>query len=44
MNKLDAIEAQQPESAVFVATMRALARQFQFETMGQQLNRVFDET
>jgi CheY-like chemotaxis protein len=44
MNKLDVIEAQQPESAVFVATMRALARQFQFETMGQQLNRVFDET
>jgi signal transduction histidine kinase/purine-cytosine permease-like protein/DNA-binding NarL/FixJ family response regulator len=44
MNKLDAIEAQQPESAVFVATMRALARQFQFETLGQQLNRVFDES
>jgi signal transduction histidine kinase/DNA-binding NarL/FixJ family response regulator len=44
MNKLDAIEAQQPQSATFVANMRALARQFQFETMGQQLNRVFDES
>jgi CheY-like chemotaxis protein/anti-sigma regulatory factor (Ser/Thr protein kinase) len=44
MNKLDAIEAQQPQSAAFVAAMRALARQFQFETMVQQLNQVFDES
>ena len=43
INKLDDIEAGQPDSAVFVAGMRSLAKQFQFETMGQQLSQVFDE-
>ena len=38
MNKLDEIDAQQPQSAAFTAEMRGLARQFQFEAMGQQLN------
>jgi CheY-like chemotaxis protein/anti-sigma regulatory factor (Ser/Thr protein kinase) len=37
LNQLDALEAAQPECALFVTRMRALARQFQFETMGQQL-------
>jgi CheY-like chemotaxis protein len=43
MNLLDEIEAGQPQSAVFVADMRALAKQFQFESMGQSLNRVANE-
>ena len=37
LNQLDALEAAQPECASFVARMRELARQFQFETMSQQL-------
>ncbi|MDO8440568.1 MAG: ATP-binding protein [Polaromonas sp.] len=37
MNTLDEIEKAQPESAGFAAEMRALARQFQFEAMSQQL-------
>ncbi|MES2415513.1 MAG: ATP-binding protein [Pseudomonadota bacterium] len=37
MNKLADIETRQPETSVFVEDMRALARQFQFEAMGQQL-------
>jgi hypothetical protein len=37
LNQLDALEAAQPECAGFVANMRDLARQFQFETMSQQL-------
>ena len=37
MNQLDKIEAEQPECAEFVITMRALARQFQFETMSHRL-------
>jgi CheY-like chemotaxis protein len=32
-----ALEAAQPECATFVTRMRELARQFQFETMSQQL-------
>ncbi|MEY4100694.1 MAG: hypothetical protein RL300_1865 [Pseudomonadota bacterium] len=43
LNQLDAIEAAQPECAQFVASMRELARQFQFETMGQQLARLEHE-
>jgi signal transduction histidine kinase/DNA-binding NarL/FixJ family response regulator len=43
MNQLDDIEAGQPQSAAFVADMRALAKQFQFETMGQKLNHVANE-
>jgi CheY-like chemotaxis protein/anti-sigma regulatory factor (Ser/Thr protein kinase) len=43
MNLLEEIEAGQPQSAVFVADMRALAKQFQFESMGQSLNRVANE-
>jgi len=38
MNLLDAIETGQPACAPFVADMRHLARQFQFEAMGQRLN------
>jgi signal transduction histidine kinase/purine-cytosine permease-like protein len=37
MNMLDEIEKAQPQSAGFAAQMRSLARQFQFETMSQQL-------
>jgi len=39
MNKLDEIEAGQPHTAPFVADMRGLAKHFQFEAMGLQLNR-----
>ncbi|MDO9400608.1 MAG: ATP-binding protein [Polaromonas sp.] len=38
MNTLDEIEQAQPLSAGFTAEMRALARQFQFETMSRQLS------
>ena len=44
LNQLDAIEAAQPASASFVASLRSLARQFQFEAMGQLLNTATDET
>ena len=40
MNMLDEIEKAQPHSAGFTAEMRALARQFQFETMSLQLSQV----
>jgi signal transduction histidine kinase/purine-cytosine permease-like protein/FixJ family two-component response regulator len=40
MNMLDEIEKTQPQSAGFAGEMRVLARQFQFETMSQQLSRV----
>lgn len=40
MNTLDEIEKEQPQSAGFAAEMRALARQFQFEAMSQQLSQV----
>jgi signal transduction histidine kinase len=43
MNKLDEIESVQPDSAAFVAEMRGLARQFQFEAMGLRLNKVTHE-
>ncbi len=43
LNKLDEIEKAQPLTAVFVAEMRKLARQFQFEVMSQQLNRQVHE-
>jgi len=39
MNQLDEIEFNQASCGPFVAEMRRLARQFQFETMSQQLNR-----
>jgi len=38
LNQLDTIEKAQPECAVFVAGMRTLAKQFQFEAMGRQLD------
>jgi hypothetical protein len=38
MSKLDEIEAAQPASTRFVADMRVLARQFQFEAMVRQLH------
>ena len=37
LNQLEVLQAAQPECANFVAHMRDLARQFQFETMSQQL-------
>ncbi|HSV35537.1 MAG TPA: ATP-binding protein, partial [Ramlibacter sp.] len=37
LNQLDEIEVAQPECAAFVATMRELARQFQFEAMSRRL-------
>src|SRR5207253_10033290 len=37
VNRLDAIEAGQPQCAGFVAAMRELARQFQFEAMARRL-------
>ena len=43
MNKLDEMEAADARCAPFVAEMRGLARQFQFETMSQQLNQVIHE-
>jgi signal transduction histidine kinase/CheY-like chemotaxis protein/purine-cytosine permease-like protein len=43
MNTLDDIEADQPRSAAFVAAMRDLARQFQFEAMGLQLQQGLHE-
>jgi signal transduction histidine kinase/CheY-like chemotaxis protein len=38
MNKLDEIGAASPQCVSFVAEMRSLAQQFQFELMSQQLN------
>ena len=38
LNQLDEIETTQPECAAWVSDLRALARQFQFEALGQQLN------
>jgi signal transduction histidine kinase/FixJ family two-component response regulator len=43
MNQLDEIDARQPQSAAFTTEMRGLARQFQFEAMGQQLSQVNHE-
>jgi len=43
INQLDAIEAADARYAPFVAEMRGLARQFQFEAMGQQLNKEVHE-
>jgi len=40
MNKLNDIEADQPECVSFVLGMRELARQFQFEAMSQRLAQV----
>ena len=38
VNLLDEIEKSQPECSGFAASMRSLARQFEFETMSQQLS------
>ncbi len=40
VNQLDEIEAADAQCAAFVAEMRGLARQFQFEAMNQQLNQL----
>ena len=40
MNQLDVLQAKHPQSASFVADMRRLAQQFQFEAMQQQLNQI----
>jgi signal transduction histidine kinase/purine-cytosine permease-like protein len=42
MNQLDDIEAAQPECAHFAATLRELARQFQFEAMSRRLAQAGD--
>ncbi|MES3003491.1 MAG: ATP-binding protein, partial [Pseudomonadota bacterium] len=39
MNRLDALESAKPECAAFVAAMRELARQFQFEAMSSALSK-----
>jgi hypothetical protein len=39
MNRLDALETAKPECAAFVAAMRELARQFQFEAMSSALGK-----
>jgi hypothetical protein len=38
MNQLDTLQAAQPAHAPFVAHMRDLAGQFQFETMREELD------
>ncbi len=38
LNQLDEIETTQPECAAWVSELRTLARQFQFEALGQRLN------
>ena len=40
LNQLDDIEQQQPATAAFVAELRGLARQFQFEAISQQLKQI----
>ncbi len=44
LNLLEAMQAAQPELAQFVGSMRALARQYQFETMSQQLAGIHHDT
>ena len=44
MNMLDDMESAQPACATFVAEMRVLARQFQFEAMSLRLSQVTHET
>ena len=43
-NKLDALAVAQPEVSAFIATMAALARQYHFETMLVQLQKMLDAT
>jgi signal transduction histidine kinase/purine-cytosine permease-like protein/FixJ family two-component response regulator len=43
-NQLDALVAAQPEASTFTATMAALARQYQFETMLALLQKMVDAT
>jgi signal transduction histidine kinase/CheY-like chemotaxis protein/purine-cytosine permease-like protein len=43
LNQLDEIEASHAHCTPFVSTMRALARQFQFEAMGQHLSGIVHE-
>ena len=42
VNKLDAMALAQPQCAAFIQSMAALARQYQFETMASQLQKVID--
>jgi signal transduction histidine kinase/CheY-like chemotaxis protein len=44
VNKLEAMGAAHPHSAAFCAAQTALARQYQFEAMAGQLQKVLDET
>jgi hypothetical protein len=44
LNQLDAIEAARPDCVDFVAAMRELARQFQFEAMSRELARAPEKT
>jgi signal transduction histidine kinase/CheY-like chemotaxis protein/purine-cytosine permease-like protein len=43
-NKLDALAAAQPEASAFTTTMAAMARQYRFETMLAQLQKMLDAT
>ena len=43
INKLDAIALAQPQCSAFASAHAALARQYQFETMLSQLQKVLDE-
>ena len=43
INKLDAIALAQPQCSAFASAQAALARQYQFETMLSQLQKVLDE-
>ncbi len=42
LNQLQSLQVQHPECAAFIAQQEALARQYQFETMAEQLQKVLD--
>ncbi|NBX21525.1 MAG: hypothetical protein EBR58_09200 [Betaproteobacteria bacterium] len=42
LNQLQSLQVQHPECAAFIAHQEALARQYQFETMAEQLQKVLD--
>jgi CheY-like chemotaxis protein len=43
LNKLDALAAEHPACGILIASLNALARQYQFETMLGQLKKALDE-
>ncbi len=42
LNQLQSLQVQHPECSAFIAQQEALARQYQFETMAEQLQKVLD--